>query len=93
MKDSAARAEPTRPIKAALKNQLRANEITQWIMVLATKPDVLNSIPETHMVKSEKQLLKVVMTSTLWNICTYMHTHRILKIYAIIYFLNTIKIK
>lgn len=33
-----------------MKKHLGASEMTQWLKVLATKPDDLSSIPEVHMV-------------------------------------------
>ena len=36
-------------------------EMAQWVEVLATKPDDLNSIPGTHTVERENHFLRVVL--------------------------------
>ena len=36
-------------------------EMPQWVKVLATKSGSLSSIPGTHTVKEEKQLLQVIL--------------------------------
>lgn len=43
-----------------LKEFLRANKVTQWVMALAAKPEDLSSIPGTHMLEGEKEILQVV---------------------------------
>lgn len=37
------------------------NEIAQWVNVLATKPNGLNSIPKTHIVKRENRFPQIVL--------------------------------
>lgn len=39
---------------------IRASNVSQWVKVLAIKPDSLGSVPGTHIIESKNQFLDVV---------------------------------
>lgn len=58
-----------------LRVQPRATEMTQWVKVLAIKPDNLNEIPGTHSLDRKNWLIRVVNSWTHALTETLRHTH------------------
>lgn len=48
-------------LNSALRVYLGACKMAQWVEVLVTKAEELSSIPETHMVQGDSQLLPVFL--------------------------------
>lgn len=49
------------PVNSGIGKQCLVSRIAQQVKVLTTEPDKLNSVPGTHVVEGQKQLLRVVL--------------------------------